>query len=159
MWKCQEAEAVKWLIPMTCLMLMGLVGRVHAHGVEIEYQSTQALDIQATYDTGEPMKNAQVSVYAPGKDTPWLTGTTNDQGRFTFAPDTSQPGNWEVKVRLAGHGGILAIPVAANQGGANQGGTAIAQKHTGYTPLQQGVMTLSVIWGLVGTALFFARRK
>lgn len=154
MWKCQEAKVVKWLIPVVCLMVMGQAKGAIAHGVEIQYQSTQALNIQANYDTGEPMKNAQVTIYAPGKDDPWLTGKTDEKGQFTFTPDTSRPGSWEVKVRSAGHGAILAIPVESNQVGG-----AIVQGSTGYTSLQQGIMTLSVIWGLVGTALFFSRRK
>jgi nickel transport protein len=134
-----------------------------AHGVDIRHQTTQATEIEAKYNTGEPLANAQVTVYAPNGETPWLKGTTNDKGQFTFTPDVNQPGNWQVTVRLAGHGDILTIPVSKQPVAQNSesGYTQpIAQNsQSGYTPLQKAVMTTSVLWGLVGTALFFSRRK
>ncbi len=143
---------VKWWMPVICLMVFQ-AERAIAHGVALNYKTTQALEIQAKYDTGEPMKQAQVTVYAPNREKPWLQGRTDDKGRFTFTPDASIPGSWEVKVRLAGHGDVVTIPVGATQADAS------ANEGSGYTPLQKGVMTASVVWGLIGTALFFWRRK
>jgi len=54
------------------------------------------------------------------------------------------------RVRHAGHGGIIHVPV---------GEALAAAGGTPYSPLQLVLMAACVIWGLVGTALFFARRK
>jgi nickel transport protein len=144
---------VRFLTLLVVLAVLGQGSRAIAHGVKINYQSTQALEVQANYDSGEPMANAQVTVYAPSSSEPWLKGTTDDKGRFTFSPDATKSGNWEIKVRQAGHGGIVNIPVN------EQGAVSLQQGNAGNTPTQTAVMAASVIWGFVGTALFFARRK
>lgn len=155
----------KTALPLLSLLcLTGWASRAIAHGVDIQYQATQAYEIQAAFDTGEPMSNAQVAVFSPDDPAkPWATGTTDATGRFLFTP--SAPGNWEVQVRKAGHGDILVIPV---QGEATPASTTqpsaenpavIPGVIATYTPLQKGLMMGAVIWGCVGTALFFARGK
>jgi len=134
------------------LIILGLPMKAHAHGVRIEYTSSMAIEIVAKYDSGEPMSGAQVVVYAPDDlSTPWLTGVCDDEGRFTFTPDRSKPGTWDVKVRLAGHGGILHIPVGEDT--VASGGTG------GYSVLQIVLMVACVVWGIAGTALYFSRRR
>ena len=133
------------------LMLVTLAGVVSAHGAKISYTIAPTIHLVAEFDSGEPMANAQVTVYAPADPaTPWLTGETDDQGRFSFVPDAAQPGTWDVQVRTAGHGDIVHIPLGE---GAALSGT------TGYTTPQIVLMAASVVWGFVGTALFFARGK
>ena len=123
-----------------------------AHGISIEYRSDIEIVIAARYDTGTPMAGAQVAVYAPGTpDTPWLTGICDDEGRFSFTPDAYRPGTWDVQVRLAGHGGIIHIPVG--ESAATTGGVG------GYSYLQIALMAACVIWGSLGTALYFRRRR
>ena len=125
---------------------------VYAHGVNIEYTSDVEIEIVAKYDNGEPLAGAQVVIYAPDDpSTPWLTGVCDDQGRFGFTPDTSKPGTWDVQVRLAGHGDMIHIPIGENT--APTGGIG------GYTQLQIGLMAACVVWGSVGTALYFSRRR
>lgn len=149
------------------LLLLGPPGQTLAHGTKITYQSTQAIAIQANYDTGEPMQQAQVVVYAPANPSqPWLQGTTDGTGQFLFRPDPAQPGNWQVKVRQAGHGDIVTIPVgevagtAAVPGLSNRRDLFSARASTpGLSPIQTGLMGAAVVWGFIGTALFFARGK
>jgi nickel transport protein len=134
------------------LMLLVLPAQALAHGVNIEYSSDVEITIVAKYDTGTPMAGAQVTVYAPDDPaTPWLTGVCDDEGVFSFTPDTSIPGIWDVQVRLAGHGGIVHIPVG--EGAAGSGGLG------GYSWLQIAIMAACVILGSVGTALYFRRRR
>jgi nickel transport protein len=134
------------------LMLLVLPAQALAHGVNIEYSSDVEITIVAKYDTGTPMAGAQVTVYAPDDPTtPWLTGVCDDEGVFSFTPDTSLPGTWDVQVRLAGHGGIIHIPVG--EGATSSGGLG------GYSWLQIAIMAACVIWGSVGTALYFRRRR
>jgi len=123
-----------------------------AHGVNIQYSSDVEITISARYDSGEPMAGAQVAVYAPDDpSTPWLTGVCDDEGYFSFTPDVSRPGTWDVQVRLGGHGGMVHIPVG--------GGTATSGGVGGYSYLQIGLMAACVIWGSIGTALYFRRRR
>jgi len=131
-----------------CLLLPT---EAHAHGVDINYTSNVEIEIVATYDTGTPMAGAQVAVYTPDNPTtPWLTGACDEEGRFNFTPDTTQPGIWDVQVRLAGHGGIIHIPV---------GGDTATEGQGGFSHLQIGVMSACVIWGSIGTALYFSKRR
>ena len=115
------------------------------------------------------MANAKVMVYSPAKHTePWQQGTTDDQGQFSFTPDRTQPGNWEVMVRQAGHGVVTTIPIEnpSPENSASDPGTeaeaepnSLISPSTGLSPVQQGITIGSVIWGFIGTALFFARGK
>ena len=124
-----------------------------AHGAHVQSRTTAAVEIQAAYDSGEPMVAATVQVFAPDDpETPRFTGVTDTAGRFVVIPP--QPGNWEVSVRQAGHGDIAVIPVEAN-GAIAAGFTQPA----GLTPLQRVVVLGAVAWGCVGTALFFRRGK
>ncbi|MGJ3249975.1 MAG: carboxypeptidase regulatory-like domain-containing protein [Elainellaceae cyanobacterium] len=153
------------ILPVAFLSTLGIAERAIAHGVEIEYQSAQAIEVTATYDSGEPMAEAQVAVFSPDNPSdPWMTGTTNEQGVFTFAPDASVLGDWEVQVRQAGHGDIVTIPVEesfAEGGAGGSTGDAVASAGgTGsFTPLQKIVVMGAVVWGFIGTALFFMSRK
>ena len=137
-----------------------------AHGTNIEYRQVQAVQIDAAYAGGQPMANAQVTVYAPDDpSTPWTTGTTDEQGRFSFTPDLSQSGHWEVKVRQAGHGDIVTIPVQSASEGENTTTEAAPQMawlsgNRDYTStVQKTLLGVAGVWGFFGTALFFARRK
>lgn len=139
------------------LASLGLTNKAEAHGSQIEYQSQQTIVITAKFDDGTLMKNAQVVIYAPqDPTTPWTTGITDQNGQFMFIPDLQQHGNWDVKVRQAGHGNIISIPL-------NQNNINYAQVNTPnnnqYTPLQKIIMGVSVIWGLIGTTLFFKSKN
>ena len=144
---------MKWklVVPLVLILALGPTGAAFAHGAKIEYTISMAVEIRATYDTGEPLAGGQVTVYAPDDlSTPWLTGVCDEEGRFTFAPDPAESGTWDVQVRQAGHGDIVHIPIGENT--AMTGGT-------GYTPLQIVLMGVCVVWGLVGSALFFWRGR
>lgn len=132
------------------LLLAGAAPAI-AHGAKIDYRIATTVSITALYDSGEPMAGAQVAIYAPDEpQTPWLTGVCDDQGRFSFTPDPAKPGTWDLQVRLAGHGDIIHIPVGA---GSDAGGAG------SLTPAQIVLMAGCVIWGFVGTALFFSKRR
>ena len=132
--------------------------QVLAHGANIEYRETTAVTIQAKYDDGTPMANAQVVIYAPSdRATPWLKGTTDESGSFSFVPDADHVGNWDVKVRQSGHGDITTIPV--KDGKLAVDNMATTSSGGGYSPSQKIVMAAAVGWGFVGTGLFFSRPK
>ncbi len=137
---------------ISALMLcLALPLPAYAHGAKIEYTIGMTVEIFAAYDSGEPMAGAQVTVYAPDDpSTPWLTGVCDDEGRFSFTPDAAKTGTWDIQVRQAGHGDIIHIPIGATS--ADTGGGGI-------TPLQIVLMAVCVVWGSIGTALYFSRRK
>ena len=145
----------------TLLVLTAVPKQVLAHGANIEYRQASAITIEAKYDDGTPMANAQVVIYAPSdRATPWLKGTTDESGNFTFVPDTNTEnvGDWDIKVRQAGHGDITSIPITENLA-ENTANTQLSSDGSGYTSTQKVVMAAAGIWGFVGTALFFARSK
>lgn len=176
------------------LLLLGVTERAIAHGVVLEYNTTQAYEVTAVYDTGMPMAEAQVAVFSPENPSePWMVGTTDAEGRFLFTPPS--PGNWEVQVRQAGHGDLVVIavegeaiatPATAESESPNTESadstdtpgvdTEVATDAPATTPtpgessnsgssspsitgLQRGLMAGSVVWGFVGTALFFSQRN
>ncbi|MBO1349475.1 MAG: carboxypeptidase regulatory-like domain-containing protein [Hormoscilla sp. GUM202] len=139
----------KLVIPLIFCSVMGWPTEASAHGAIVEHKIIQAVEIKATYDSGEPMANAQITVYAPDElATPWLQGTADELGQFMFTPDVV--GSWQVKVRLAGHGEIVSIAIGD-----------VGQKSPKSTvnPLQKFAIAGAVIWGFVGTALFFSRHN
>jgi nickel transport protein len=150
---------------------LGWAVPVLAHGVVLGYEPVSGVEIQARYDNGDPMAEAQVAVYAPDNPTePWMQGTTDEQGNFTFTPDASQPGNWEVMIRQAGHGGIVTVPVegaiaeAEGSPDPDHGEAPVAvapatDSSENLSSVQQGIAIGAVIWGFIGTALFFSRGK
>ncbi|MEO0947158.1 MAG: carboxypeptidase regulatory-like domain-containing protein [Cyanobacteria bacterium J06641_5] len=126
-----------------------------AHGVEVNYQETAAVELQAVYAGGIPMAAAQVTVYAPDAPTePWLQGKTDARGRFAFVPDRRRPGDWQVRVRQSGHGKFMTIPVVPEGDRATSVGSVLSGS---YTPLQKFAMGGLGVWGAVGTALYFSR--
>ncbi|NEP42617.1 MAG: carboxypeptidase regulatory-like domain-containing protein [Okeania sp. SIO2H7] len=164
------------MLALIVICLGGWQEKAIAHGVKIEHQKVSAIQIEANYDSGQPMANAQVVVYAPEDPaTPWLKGTTDDKGNFIFIPDPSQSGYWEVKVRQAGHGGIitiastsLSLPVNSdtNTNVASDlerkevpNRTRLSNSLSGENSLRKWLAIASVIWGFIGTALFFYRWK
>lgn len=158
-WKCWTQGRL--LVPIAVAIAIAVPEWAIAHGAKIEYRSTQALEVQAAYDSGEPMANAQVTVYSPENPSePWLTGMTDDQGRFTFTPDPDVTGNWDVQVRQAGHGDMVSIPLeGTDEPGATLVTAPSSESSGGASPAQKALMAGSVVWGLVGTALFFSSRS
>ncbi|MEO0407945.1 MAG: carboxypeptidase regulatory-like domain-containing protein [Cyanobacteria bacterium P01_A01_bin.135] len=127
-----------------------------AHGVDLTVEPTQALRVQARYDSGQPMEDAAVAVYSPDNPAePWLTGTTDDNGYFTFTPGDAA-GDWAVQVRQAGHGEMVTVPVTASGRTETQ---LLTQSANLLSPLQKGLMIGAVFWGCIGTALFFSARR
>ena len=143
-------KAIVYLL-LLCVMVL-FPATVNAHGAKIEYSISNSIELIAKYDSGEPMAEAQVTVYAPDNPSSvWLTGTCDEDGRFIFTPDASVPGTWDIQVRQAGHGDMIHIEI---EEGSVTGGSS-----SDYSTGQIIIMSVCVIWGLLGTALFFKRRK
>jgi nickel transport protein len=137
--------------PLTVLALVLLHGTALSHGTRIDWSTDgDRVWLQAFYDDGTPMSEAAVTVFPASDPTEaWLSGTTDSLGQYRFTADPAVSLEWDVRVRLAGHGDIVRIDLS---GGTVSGTTAIST-------VQVIVMSVCVVWGLVGTALFFASRR
>ena len=88
---------------------------------------------------------------------------TDEEGNFIFAPDHYQPGYWEIKVRQAGHGNLVSVPFQVDKlensprKNISKSSYYLASTTRDYNPIQRGLMIGCVIWGFVGTSLFFSR--
>jgi nickel transport protein len=199
---------VKWLVIFS--LIVGNAGTVFGHGVRVDYAidtASGSITVQAVFDTGEPLEEGQVIIFAPNDlVNPWRVDVLDAEGVFTFTPDYDLVGFWDVQVRKAGHGGLIHIEITAEMkpdetnitppaveptiitlsdsstimiegnaefqvngdivisasGHITQPDSGISGQATlgsGFTPLQIIIMAISVIWGFIGTAFFFARRK
>ena len=127
-------------------------GPASGHGAFVDVTETRAVAIDARYDTDEPMAEAHVAVFAPDDPTqPWRVGQTDAVGRFVFMPD-DRAGRWAIQVRQAGHGamGYVEVTAAARI-------TLTSTAAAGLDPKQRLLMVASVVWGCIGTALYFRR--
>ena len=136
---------------IVCFILTCTLTLVHAHGAKIRYKADMTYEITAKYDDGTAMSEAQVIIYAPDNpQIPWKKGKCNNEGKFSFTPDIKNKGTWTVQVRKSGHGGSINFCIDDSTFSADE---------TGYSPVQTVIMTACVVWGFIGTALYFSRRK
>lgn len=101
---------------VTLLLTFSLAATAYAHGVVITYtlKANGQVELQAEFDTGERMANAQVTIYSPEDPlNPWLTGTADAEGRYVFVIDPEMPGIWDIQYRKAGHGDIVHLQLEA----------------------------------------------
>ncbi len=126
-----------------------------AHGLKLQAQLKSTVEVSALYEDGTPLKQAQIKIYKPNQaEEAAVTGVTDDNGIFHFTPD--QSGNWEIFVRQAGHGGEVSVPIDFSP----QGETLMASTPTPGQTLPQRIITIgAVMWGCIGTALYFKGRS
>jgi nickel transport protein len=98
------------------------------------------------------MADAPVLVFAPGESQPEFKTSTDRRGVVCFAPD--RPGLWVLQVRAeGGHGMRINLQVDESMLASSAGG-----REGRFSAWQKLVMAASVVWGFLGTALFFRRR-
>lgn len=153
---CSGAKLLPGVLAGLLLALLALVGApaALAHGVVIESRPGPGFILEARYDNGEAMGEATVLIYAP--DDPgrvWQSGRTDAAGRFAFVADPQLPGTWSVQVRQDGHGAMIHIVLAADDQ------ALVVTTVAGHEHGRRWLTSLAVVWGLIGTALYFQRRR
>jgi len=124
-----------------------------AHGAEYELLDGGVVGVRATFDTGQPMADAPVLIFAPGESEARMTATTDPRGVVCFAPDRA--GVWVLQVRAeGGHGLRVNLEVEESMLAASTAGNP-----GGFSTWQKLVMAVCVLWGFLATALFFRRRR
>jgi len=144
-------------LPILLLALLASVPETAlGHAAFVEADAVRAVRVEGRYATGEPMAGAQVTVFAPADPAePWRQGQTDADGVFLFVPD-GEPGRWAVRLRQAGHGGMAHLDVPADTAAPLVLATGRAAAPS---PVQKTVMAACVIWGCIGTALYFRRTR
>ncbi len=126
-----------------------LPAKAGAHAATITYESSVEVQITAADNDG-PMAGAEVIVYEPDLITVYDQGTCDAQGKYSFAPDMSKPGDWKVRINHD-HSHLMYVTVGENVSAS--GGIG------GFSTLQIVLMSACVIWGIIGTALYFRRKR
>lgn len=101
-------------LPIALLAIASTAAPAAAHMIETDFNLfDQELEFTSIFSSGEPVEDAQVLIYAPNNpDEPWGELTTDETGSFSFVPDASIPGNWEVRIEKdLGHLDIWTVPV------------------------------------------------
>ena len=123
------------------------------HGARVIWEMKEdSVVVSAAFDDGLPIDGAQVTVFsgaAPSE--PYIVGLTDENGVFVFFPDIEESLNWDVQVRKAGHGDIVHFSLMDDFPAAEGQGQLSA--------LQIVLMSVCVVWGFTGTALFFAAKR
>lgn len=171
-WASPPGALLLILLPLPLLLAAFLLasGPALGHAAIVQASEVGAVRVEGFYDTGEPMAGAQVAIFAPDDPAqPWLRGQTDAEGVFLFVPD-GREGRWSAQMRQAGHGGIAYLELTAGGAVPTMAQTTMAQTtlaqiqagaqgSAGLTLLQKGVMAASLVWGCIGTALCFRRRR
>lgn len=136
-----------FIIIVSLIFVLNNSNFVYGHGAEIEYTKSTAYKITAEFDSGKPMSNAQIIIYAPDNPKePWEVGKSNEEGVYLFTPDTSKKGQWFIQARLASHGASINIDIDES---------TLVSDTSGYSNGQMILMLASLVWGCIGTALYF----
>lgn len=142
-----------WLILPFLFGLLLFAAPVLAHGTAIEMTvvNETTLELRALFDTGDPMSEAQITVYAADNPSQaWHKGVADGQGFYAFEVDEMIRGQWAISVRTAGHGEILHFDVTRNG--------KIELEQTAERPFWQTILLAAgVIAVLGGIAYWYSR--
>jgi nickel transport protein len=137
-----------WLLSLLCAD-SGL-----AHGTDYEILTEGVVGIRAMYDSGEVMGGARVLIFAPDETRATYESKTDKNGIVCFFPD--REGTWILQIRdQGGHGMRVNLEVDTSMTARTNG----SRRVFGSTAVQRLVLVVCVLWGFVGTGLFFYRRR
>lgn len=107
------------ILLFSLFILCGFSDAALAHAIETDYAFDlirSELAFTSTFSNGEAVAGAEVKIYAPNSpEQPWAEAVMDEQGNFSFLPDTSMPGEWKIQIKQEGHEDIWVIPVNQNQ--------------------------------------------
>lgn len=148
----------RFIVLLALMAVIGVAPRAIAHSVETDFEFTaEGLEFTSQFSTGEPFENAEVQVFSPDNPTePWMTGTTDENGRFSFQPDESISGEWEVRFGEGDHGDLWTVPV--NEMGIDLDNISDAEPQffASHPLVLTGVIGLGTVAGL---ALYLSRKE
>lgn len=119
-------------------------------------EESASLELRSTFGNGQPLKGASVTVYSPEQpNRVWEKGLTDSEGRYTFKPDESITGEWEVNIKRDGHQDIIHVPVTGAGIETEQiaQGSEIKDIHYASSPLM-AVGSLAIAAASIGFARY-----
>ena len=135
------------------LLFLVIAFPVYGHGANLYWEMQgDSVFVTATFDDGTPMDAAQVTVFSGAAPTvPYTSGIADENGRFAFVPNPDLSLTWDVQARKAGHGDMIHFSLTEE--------SEVTDAQKGFTTLQVTIMSVSVVWGFIGTALFFYTKR
>ena len=127
-----------------------------AHGINLHVVE-RSVSVEVTHEDGSPLQEGEAKVYAPlNTDQPFLHGKTDEDGHFTFFPDST--GVWRVVVGDSmGHAVTRNVTVASSSEHTTKHDHPITSDHDHkaghdhyFSRLQGVIVGLSVIFGIWG---------
>lgn len=135
------------------MIIFCLTDGAYSHGTKYEIVKSGKIGIKAMFDTGEAMSNADVLVFPPGAATFSVTEKSDEKGVFYITPD--KPGTWTLQVRdNTGHGMRINLEIDESLSVKED-----SQTGSGLNTVQKVIMALCVVWGAMGTALYFKGKR
>ncbi len=133
------------------IVFISLPFSLMSHGVDLLVVSG-GVGVEALYDSGEPISDADVEIYSPGdSENIFQAGSTDRNGRFLFFPDSD--GEWKIIVNDGmGHGGSQTLVV-------KDSGKSLKKNGDPPGRIIKLLSGLSVIFGITGILFFIFARK
>jgi nickel transport protein len=100
---------------LAMLFIVSISGIASAHRIYVDVTS-QTIEIEAYYGDGKPVRNADVTVYK-SNDEVYLTGRTDDDGKFSFEVKDVGTDYLRIEVEQIGHKAEVNIGTGVESGG------------------------------------------
>lgn len=133
---------------MSCLatlLFFSVTGIVSAHRMNIDV-TKQTIEIEAYYGDGKPVKNGDIRVYK-ANDEIYLTGKTDDNGKFSFEVKDIDSEYLIIEVKQTGHKAELKI------------GTGVSSSGEEMELYQRIFAGIGYLVGMAGIVSFYLSRK
>jgi nickel transport protein len=123
-----------------------------SHGVSTKIINKGIVGIRFAYEGGNPFSNVKVKIYSPDDaSTPFIVASTDTAGYVYFAP--TKRGEWIIVAKDEG-GHAKRVNLNVDESFAVQSAAS-----GNLNSLQKLILGIAVVWGFIGTALFFKSRK
>lgn len=144
--KSQYVSTYFICLVLTMLLFVSIAGITSAHRIYVDVTS-QTIEIEAYYGDGKPVKNADVTVYKTN-DEVYLTGKTDDDGRFSFEVKDVDSEYLRIEVEQIGHKAEVNIGTGFKSDGEEMPLYLRVIAGFGYLLGLAGISCLFVAWNL-----------
>lgn len=129
---------------LSILLIVSIAGIASAHRIYVDVTS-QTIEIEAYYGDGKPVKNADVTVYK-SNDEVYLTGKTDDFGKFSFEVKDVDTEYLRIEVEQIGHKAEVNIGTGFESDGGEMPLYLRVIAGLGYLIGLAGISSLYISW-------------
>lgn len=137
-------RSVHIILLIIILLIISITGNATAHSIQVDVIK-QTIEIEAYYGDGKPVKNADVTVYDSDGEV-YLTGKTDDDGKFKFEVTEADTGKLTITVEQTGHKAEVEVEL---------GGSIKTSSNEQLPVYQRALAGLGYIFGIAGLASFY----